>query len=312
MDKIHAFLVFLWFKGHYFALMEVRYLEAFLAVAREGSFSRAAVRLALTQPSLSARIQQLEQELETKLFVRESRPLTLTPAGQLFLPYAERVLGILEAGREAVRVAQSGLAGQLSIGCPVSVSTYLMPQVVERFSQAYPQMELFMETSHSSHLVKLLEDGVLDMTFTAVFPHLVRQAKILLRLPDEIIAAVSADHPLAQASQIAVDDLWQYRVILPRWGSSFEAYIKSLRGLSPGLQPMMHVPLATALPMIQNRAKDLLTFVPRRVAMAVGLVEVQVRHLAYTWDMVLITRPGRSLSVPEEGFVQMVKLVMRE
>ncbi|MCB0036165.1 MAG: LysR family transcriptional regulator, partial [Anaerolineales bacterium] len=164
--------------------MEVRHLEAFVAVVREGSFTRAAERLNLTQPSLSARVQHLEQALEGELFTRQTRPIRLTVIGETFLPFAERVLGILEAGQEAVRIAKTGVAGRLSVGCPVSVSTYLMPQVVNEFSAAYPQAELFIENSHSVNLVQQLQDGVLDLSFTAVFPHLIREAKILLRLHD--------------------------------------------------------------------------------------------------------------------------------
>lgn len=284
--------------------MEVRHLEAFLAVVREGSFTRAAERLNLTQPSLSARIQHLEQSLNGELFTRDTRPIRLTIIGETFLPYAERVLGVLEAAAEAVRIAQSGMVGRLSVGCPVSVSTYLMPQVVNLFSQRFPQAELFLETSHSINLVQQLLDGVLDLTFTAVFPHLIRQADILLRLHDDLVAAAPTTHPLASQSQIPLAQLWNYRLVLPRWGSAFEAYIKSLRDLAAASQPIIRIPLATALPMSQQAGH--ITFMPRRVAIATGLVPLDVLDFYFGWDMVLITRPGRALSRLEQGFVDTV------
>lgn len=287
--------------------MEIRQLEAFVSVVREGSFTQAAERLNLTQPSLSARIRQLERSLDGELFTRQTRPIQLTPAGKTFLPYAERILGILEAGQEALRVAQLGLTGRLAVGCPVSVSTYLMPQVVNHFSQTFPQAELFIETSHSANLVQQLTDGLLDMAFTAAFPHLIRDVEILLRLHDEIIAAVRSDHPLAHMESVAVTALWDYRLVLPRWGTAFEAYVQGLRELVAQPKPMVRVPLAAALPMIQQ--PETITFVPRRVAQATGLAEVAVPGISYPWDVVLVTRQGRQLSELERGFLETVKAV---
>ena len=287
--------------------MEIRHLEAFVTVVREGSFTRAAERLNLTQPSLSTRIQHLEQALNGELFNRDVRPMRLTVVGETFLPYAERVLGVLEAAAEAVRIAQSGMVGRLAVGCPVSISLYLMPQVVNQFSQAFPQAELFLETSHSINLVQQLLDGVLDMTFTAVFPHLIHQAEILFRLHDELIAAAPPSHPLTQQSHIPLAQLWAHRLVLPRWGAAFEAYIKSLRDLAADPLPMIRIPLATALPMSQQVGN--ITFVPRRVASAAGLVPLDIEGFAFGWDMVLITRPGRALSRLEQGFLETVMAV---
>lgn len=287
--------------------MEVRHLEAFVAVVREGSFTRAAERLNLTQPSLSARIQHLEQVLGGELFTRDTRPIRLTVVGETFLPYAERVLGVIEAGTEAVRIAQSGMVGRLSVGCPVSVATYLMPQVVTLFGQRFPQADLFIETSHSVNLVQQLLDGVLDLTFTAVFPHLIRQAHIILRLHDELVAAVPANHPLAGQTDIPMAHLWQHRIVLPRWGAAFEAYIQSVRDVAEVTKPMVHIPLATALPMSQQ--PETIVFVPSRVAAATGLVPLHVPEFFFGWDMVLITRPGRALSRLEQGFVDTVSAV---
>lgn len=285
--------------------MEVRHLEAFVAVVREGSFTRAAERLNLTQPSLSARVHHLEQTLGDELFTRQTRPIRLTIIGETFLPYAERVLGILDAGYQAVRIAQTGVAGRLAVGCPVSVSTYLMPQVVNEFSSKFPQAELFIATSHSVNLVQQLQDNVLDLTFTAVFPHLIREVQILLRLHDYIAAAVPPDHPLLEKSAVEIDELWQYRVVLPRWGEAFEAYIKSLRELSTDPKPMVRVPLAAALPM--SHQANTITFMPSQVAEASRLKCLKVPEFYFGWDMVLITRLGRTLSYLEQEFIRTVE-----
>ncbi|MDJ0752418.1 MAG: LysR family transcriptional regulator [Ardenticatenaceae bacterium] len=285
--------------------LDLRQIEAFVAVVQSGSFTQAAERLNLAQPSLSARIQQLEQSLNGQLFQRQTRPVQLTPVGQTLLPYAERILGILEAGWEAIRVAQQGFAGRLSVGSPVSVATSLMPLVVDRFSRRYPQAELFIETSHSSNLVQQLQDGVLDLVFTATFPQLIRQVDILLRIEDRMIAGVADDHPLEQIEELTINDLWEYRVVLPRWGNAFEAHISSVRELSPSVRPMVRAPLAVAQNMFDYG--DTVVFVPERFAQATGMNILNVVDLNFPWDVVLITRPGRSLSPLEEGFVAAVQ-----
>lgn len=287
--------------------MELRQLEAFVTVAHEGSFTQAADKLNLTQPSLSARVQQLEQSLGAELLSRQTRPITLTATGRVFLPYAERVLSILDVGLDAVREAESGLAGRLRLGCPISVATYLMPQIMETFNRRYPHVALVMETGYSATMVEMLQDGLLDMTFTAVFPHLIRQCELLLHIHDELVPAVTAGHALSTAVDIPIRQLWQYRAILPRWGSSFEAYIHSLRDLHDHPHPLLNVPLATALPMIQQGRPDTIIFVPRRVAQAVGLMPLHVTNFTYSWDVALMMRSGRTLSPLEAEFVSMVQ-----
>lgn len=284
---------------------EIRQIEAFVAVVQSGSFTQAAERLNLAQPSLSVRIQQLERVLDGQLFHRQSRPMQLTPMGTVFLPYAERVLGVLEAGWEAIRVAQQGFAGRLAVGSPVSVATSLMPLVVDLFSRRYPQAELFIETSHSPNLVQQLQDGVLDLVFTAAFPQLIKQVDILLRLEDHMVAAVAPDHPLCQVEKVSFQDLWRYRVVLPRWGNAFEAYITAVRELSPTVRPLVRAPLAVAQNMFDYG--DTVLFVPERFAKATGITTLEVVDLNFPYDVVLITRPGRSLSPLEEGFLTAVQ-----
>jgi DNA-binding transcriptional LysR family regulator len=180
-----------------------------------------------------------------------------------------------------------------------------MPQVVNEFSTKYPQAELFIETSHSVNLVQQLQDGMLDLSFTAVFPHLIREAQILLRLHDHIVAAVPDNHPLSVRESLLVEDLWHYRMVLPRWGEAFEAYLKSLRDLATDPKPMVRVPLAAALPMSQQ--SQTITFMPSQVAEAAGLHTLTVPDFSFGWDMVLVTRLGRTLTHLEKGFVETVK-----
>ena len=290
--------------------MEFRQLEAFIAVVREGSFTHAADRLNLSQPSLSSRIQQLELDLGVQLFKRGRRPIELTDTGKTFLPYAERIIGVAEAGENAIKIAQKGYTGQLNVGCPMSVSTYLMPQVVTLFNSRFPQSELSVETGHSALLVEHLLDGVLDVVFTAVFPHLIRQTQILMRIRDRIVVAANPAHPLASKNhRVDIEDIWAWRIILPRWGTAFEAWINSYRELSDTPRPFIKVPLSIGLPMMTQ--PDSLTFIPERVALAAGLVTLEVPDLNWPWDVVLATRPGYSLPPLGTEFISTVSTIVQ-
>lgn len=284
--------------------MELRQLEAFLAVVHEGSFTQAAESLNLTQPSLSARIQQLEQSLNCKLFRRDKRPIQLTSLGELFLDYAERALSILVAGQDAIHASRLGLTGRVTLCCPFSIATYLMPQVVSRFSQAFPHADLYMETGHSDYAFRQLRDGFVDLAFAAAFPRILARSQSLLRLHDEMVVAGRPAHELAGVNGIPIDKLWDYQLLVIHWGPAFDTYLASLQQVSQVKRPLVRVPLAAALPMAQQPST--ITFLPRRLALVSGLVELDVPDFQFDWDVVLMTRTGRDLTELERAFLELV------
>lgn len=290
--------------------MEIRQIEAFLAVIEEGNFTRAANHLNLTQPSLSTRIQQLEQSLGGDLFFRKQRPFSLTPLGELFRGYAERALTILQAGQEAVQAAQQGQIGRVTVCCPFSLAASLMPEVVKQFGQAYPQAELYLETGHSDFAITQLLDGVVNVALAAAFPRFAPQVQTLLRLHDEMVVAVAPDHELAGETAVSIPTLWQYQPIIIHWGRAFEAYIASLRQMSGAEGATVRVPLAAALPMAQQA--HTVTFLPRRVTAVFGLIELPVPGFQFGWDAIVATRPGHSLLPLEQAFVDVVTAVWHQ
>ena len=290
--------------------MEIRQIEAFLAVIQEGSFTSAAAQLNLTQPSLSARIQQLEHSLGGALFVRGQRPLSLTPLGETFRSYAERSLTILRAGQEAVQSARQGQIGRVTVCCPFSLAASLMPEVVKQFGQAYPQAELYLETGHSDFAISQLLDGVVNVALAAAFPRFAPQVQTVLRLRDEMVVAVSPEHELVGETAVSLATLWQYQPLIIHWGHAFDAYIASLRQMSGADGGTVRVPLAAALPMA--RQPHTITFLPRRVTAVFGLVELPVPSFQFGWDALVATRPGRTLLPLEKAFVDVVTAVWHQ
>lgn len=285
--------------------MEIGQLEAFVAVAREGSFTRAADQLNISQPSLSARIRQLEYSLNGQLIDRKSRPVSLTPAGKAFRTYAERALDILSAAQESVQSANQDMTEEIVIGCPFSVATYLMPEVVDQFSQAFPEAELSIDTGNSEYVVSRLGDGLINLAIAAAFPKFLATNQTLLRLHDQMTVAISDNHPLIEKTVVYLADLWKYRVLLIHWGPAFQVYIESMRQLVHHPGPLIRLPLAGALPMAHQ--PDTITFMPRRLVASSGLTELQVFDLSFAWDIALLTRQGRMVTPLEKAFIKIIE-----
>lgn len=176
--------------------MEFRHLRCFVALAEELHFGRAAQRLAITQPPLSLNIQQLEASVGVRLFERNSRGVSLTAAGEAFLPKATALLEqAAQAAREARDVGQ-GLAGQLQIGFAGTVLYRGLPQVLRDFGAAHPKLRLALrELSSSEQLVELVHDR-LDLGFVHTTRVPAGFSQILVS-SQPFVACLPSAHPLA-------------------------------------------------------------------------------------------------------------------
>ncbi len=126
-------------------------LRAFLAVAEERSFTRAATGLHLTQSAVSSQIKRLEEELELELFSRSTTRVDLNPAGEELVGYARRILSL---GEEAVqRLRQHDVAGRVRLGVMDDYGTTILPPILKTFCGAYPGIELQMETGLTSGMI---------------------------------------------------------------------------------------------------------------------------------------------------------------
>src|SRR5438128_1266835 len=139
--------------------MTVDQLVAFERVAREGSFSRAAVALGLGQPAVSARILALEDELGGSLFVR-ARSIRLTGLGTSLLPYVRRALEVLREGVEAARLAQVGQRGSIRVGALGSLAGGLVGPALAEFLRAHPRVECTLKAANHEVLLQYLLDGL--------------------------------------------------------------------------------------------------------------------------------------------------------
>ncbi|GHB40113.1 transcriptional regulator [Streptomyces viridiviolaceus] len=145
--------------------MELRHLQHFVAVAEDQHFTRAAERLLVSQSGLSASIRALERELQTSLFVRTTRRVTLTEAGRALLGEAQRVLAQVRAAHEAVAAVQGVLRGTLSLGTEQCVAGVYVAGLLASFRRRHPDVEIRLRQAGSGELAEEVAAGRLDLAF---------------------------------------------------------------------------------------------------------------------------------------------------
>ena len=188
---------------------ELRHLAALEAVAREGTFGRAAGALGYTQSAVSQQIQTLERLVGERLLERPGGPraVSLTEAGALLLRHAESIIARLEAAKADMAALAEGHGGRLRVGTFQSVGARVLPDVMRRFVAEWPQVELELRESPSDEeLLRLVERGELDLAF-AMPPLLDGPFESVELLRDPYVILVPAEHELASFPRAGLADL---------------------------------------------------------------------------------------------------------
>jgi DNA-binding transcriptional LysR family regulator len=201
-------------------------IESFVEIARTGNLSRAAARLYLTQPAVTARLQGLERELGAELFVRTRRGMRLTEAGRAFLPHAERALASVAEGRRAVVSSQRGGAGELAIGAAPAVSTYVLPALLARFHEEHPTARLSVRTGHSEEILEMVLREQVELGLTRELRHPDIESTPVYE--DELVLVANRDHPFARRVIIRLEELSREQLVLFDRTSSYHELTSAL------------------------------------------------------------------------------------
>ncbi|HEV3406051.1 MAG TPA: LysR family transcriptional regulator [Candidatus Dormibacteraeota bacterium] len=196
-------------------------VEGFLEVARRGSVSRAAEALFITQPTLTARLQGLERELGTPLFLRTPHGMRLTDAGRAWIPFAERALRALVDGRDALEQVMSATAGHLMIAAAPAISTYVLPELLERFVAAHPRVEVSVRTGHSENVVELVLHDEVQIGLGRAIHH--PDLELRPFHTEDLVLVCAPDHPFTRRSSVAMAEVaGQKPIMFDRTSSYYE------------------------------------------------------------------------------------------
>lgn len=206
--------------------MELRVLRYFLETAREGSMTRAAERLHVTQPTLSKQIKELEEELGKKLFIRKSTSVVLTDEGMILRKRAEDLISIADKIENEFQSMNDITGGRVSVGCAESCLIRYLAQAIGRLNANYPGIQYSITSGGTEQVAERLNNGVLDLAIIVEPPDLSRYN--YLEIPEQDVWGVymRKDCPLTEKEYVTVDDLIGYPLFcseqsqqkdLPRW-----------------------------------------------------------------------------------------------
>ncbi len=202
-------------KQAYYKNNRLKQIRAFCQVVRSGSITVASQKLFLSQPSVTLQIQALERELKTTLFERRGPTMRLTPDGEALYALAEPLVQGVD-GLHANFEAQHGRleSGELNIGAGESTILYILPEVVSRFTKAYPGIHLRLHNETGRDGLKMLKSDEIDFAVGS-----------MLDVPDDItyqplvtfdpVLIVPIGHPLAKKKKVTLEDVSHYGLILP-------------------------------------------------------------------------------------------------
>ncbi len=211
--------------------IEIRHLRAFIAVAEESSYRKAAERLNVAQPALSRTVQQLEIALGAQLLERSTRVVRLTEIGQFLLEQARGIQAALRGTVESVKKMTLGEKGALFVGFNDFTISEILPPIVHKFRGAYPDVTLTLNDEPSPRMLQMVLERRLDIAFLSGVTPPPELDSLVLR-EEKFVAVLPLGHPLAKRSKLHPRDLANEPFVLgePAWGvflTAVNAYCQS-------------------------------------------------------------------------------------
>lgn len=216
--------------------MEVRQLQIFRILAEELNFTRTAERVHTVQSNVTAQIKALEEELGVPLFDRLGRRVTLTDAGQRFLPFAEQALTAMEQGQRAV-TAGSEPSGPLRISAPESIVTYRLPVLLRKFRRRFPHVQLIFRPHVDASIALELESGKIDMVIDMRDSVSSGAFESMPLRVERVFLLAHGTHPLASHRTVKPTDLAGQTLLLTEHGCGYRAKLDrvlAMQNIRPG------------------------------------------------------------------------------
>jgi len=231
--------------------MELHQLEYFVAVAEEASFTRAAERVHVAQPGVSAQVRRLESELGHQLLDRSGRSVRLTEVGAAVLPFARAALDAVTNARLAVDELAGLVRGQVTVGMVSGCALPVLAELLAAFHDRYPGVTITLTEDTSDRLAQGLKDGRLDLAVIGAAGQADPDLGTAVILDEELVVAVHPEHPLSGHAATIADLKRTPLVSLPR-GTGVRAAL-DVACAEAGFTPTI-VFEASALPMVMNLA----------------------------------------------------------
>jgi DNA-binding transcriptional LysR family regulator len=282
--------------------LELRPLRTFREVARHGGTTRAAARLGLTQPAVTAQIRGLEQALGVGLFRAVGKRLKLTDEGEVLLAHVDRILDEVESAVEAARAVRGLGLGHVSVGASTTPGIYMLPDILARFRRRNPGVSVRLEVANTRQIEQRVADADLDLGITGQdVAH--RGLRVEHFRDDRLVAIAAPDHPLARRRNVRPSALSGERFLAREEGSATWAVTLAwFRRRGVELNPVMDLDSPEALKHAVAAGLGIAILSEFAVAWELEdgrLVKLGVRGLPIRRPLWLITRRGAILTPTE-------------
>lgn len=273
--------------------MEIRVLQYFLMVAREENITRAANQLHMTQPTLSRQLMQLEEELQTPLFIRGKRKIELTEAGRLLRRRAEEIVSLVD--KTELEVMQNEeMMGEIMIGTGVfDASQNFLPKVIERFLHEYSQVKFDIYTGNADLIKERLDNGLVDIGILLEPVDIEKYNFIRLPKKEKWGVIISKNHELANHTTVSAKDLKKTNLLSTNRTIIQSEIMNWFNGEIDNIDfPVTYNFISTIIPLIKNNIgaaitvegafqaynQDDLVFLPFSPQLSTGVVIVWKKH----------------------------------
>ncbi|MDI6776593.1 MAG: selenium metabolism-associated LysR family transcriptional regulator [Syntrophales bacterium] len=218
-----------------FKNITIHQMESLVQLIAEGSFSRAAKKLFLTQPALTKHIKNMEDSLGIRLVNRGNGGVSLTPEGKILYDYARRIIKLREEAKEKILQIRENESGSIYIGASTIPATYILPYVLSDFKKIYPAIRVNVQAADSEETVEIILNNQAEIGFIGKKP-LHRKLHVEPLWEDRLILAVPGGHRWAGKGPVTLDELSREPFVLREKGSAtrevLETYLKENTGMS--------------------------------------------------------------------------------
>lgn len=291
-------------------LHDLRHIRAFLALARAGSFTRAAAELHMAQPTLTVQIQQLEHALGVKLFDRNKRHVALTQAGRDLQVPLERILLDVEAIATSTEELLAHRRGLVTVAALPSVAAGLLPRAIKKLSESYPGITVRVFDGVAVTVAALVKTGQVDFGISSQ-TYGDRELTSHVLMMDRLCAVVASSHPLAKKKSMSLQELAKHPLILMVKDSS-SRQIVDLAFNREGLVSNVAYETTYGTSVAGMAAAGLgVGILPESMVGPSRLHQLRIRGEALTRRIGIIMRAGRSLSPTADRLKQTLEQVVQ-
>ncbi|HLH33066.1 MAG TPA: LysR family transcriptional regulator [Alloacidobacterium sp.] len=286
--------------------MDFEQLRTFLEVSRLKSFSRAAEKLGVTQPAISAQIRSLENEAGARLFDRDGGKVTFTAAGRLFEPFAEHCLQVHNHIMVAIGELHRSPRGEISISANEATSLYVLPAVFAQFKKQYTRVNLSIVRADRARSIEAVLNREVDFGIVSL-P--VKDARLTVEVlhKDDLVLVAPKNHPLAVRDQIKFAEMLQYPLLLPKHGRQREQIEDIFRSHDVHPRIAMEVDSSELLKRLVTAGLGM-GFLPRsnvRDDERNGLLKtIRIEGVRLSRELALVYRKDKTLARAAQAFLE--------